>query len=170
MQILSGRYKGLRIKTKSSGPYRPTSARVRKSIFDILGDLSGFNVLDLFAGSGILGFESASRGAAKITFVEKHNLAIMMLRENAELFKDLQVAIVKTDAFKFIMKDVKYDLIFADPPYVISNIFELVQGSIKLLKHGGIFILESTLRDFPISPSRIKTYGNTQVSFWNGKA
>lgn len=169
MQILSGRYKGLRIKTITSGPYRPTSVRVRKSIFDILGNLKGFNVLDLFAGSGILGFESASRGADHITFVEKHNLAVIMLRENIKLFNNLQGSVIKMNVFNFIKLNLKYDLIFADPPYVINNIMEVIEGSRSLLKNGGIFVLESSPRPFSISPTRIKTYGKTQISFWSNE-
>ena len=72
MKILSGQYKGLEIKTDKSLSYRPTSSRVRKSIFDILGSLQKLSVLDIFAGSGILGFEAASRGATKVSFVDNN--------------------------------------------------------------------------------------------------
>ena len=70
MQIQAGQYKGRRIKTVANAPYRPSTSVVRKSLFEILGDLSGKHVLDLFAGSGILGFEAASRGAESVTLVE----------------------------------------------------------------------------------------------------
>ena len=69
MNILAGRFKGQKIRTIAKASYRPTTSRVRKSIFDMLGDLDEYSVLDLFAGSGILGFEAASRGATAITFV-----------------------------------------------------------------------------------------------------
>ena len=78
MNILSGRYKGLEIKTNKRLSYRPTSSKVRKSIFDILGSLHGLSVLDIFAGSGILGFEAASRGAAKLTFVDNNRKVIAL--------------------------------------------------------------------------------------------
>ena len=65
MNILAGRFKGHNIRTVAKASYRPTASRIRKSIFDILGNLNGCSVLDLFAGSGILGFEAASRGAAE---------------------------------------------------------------------------------------------------------
>ena len=61
MQIHAGQYKGRRVKTVKNSPYRPTTSLVRKSLFDILGDISGKHVLDLFAGSGIIGFEAGSR-------------------------------------------------------------------------------------------------------------
>mgnify|MGYP000468733032 CR=1 FL=1 len=91
MQIHAGRYKGRRIKTVANVSYRPTMALVRKSLFDILGDLTGYHVLDLFSGSGILGFEAASRGAKSVTFVEnsmrinsllKINKAILFIEKN----------------------------------------------------------------------------------------
>ena len=69
MRILAGRYKGRSIKTISSSSYRPTQSRIRKSLFDILGPLDGISFLDLYAGSGIIGFEAASRGAIDVTFV-----------------------------------------------------------------------------------------------------
>ncbi|MEE8335412.1 MAG: RsmD family RNA methyltransferase [Candidatus Neomarinimicrobiota bacterium] len=166
MFILSGRYKGLRIKTKSKGPYRPTSARVRKSLFEILGDLKGLSVLDLFAGSGILGFESASRGAEKITFVERDNSALDGLKINALQFKDIQVTAIKSDVFKFLENNLKFDLIFADPPYVMPGISPLISSCLDFLSVGGRFVLESSSKVFHIPPSRIKKYGDTQISIW----
>ena len=73
MRILAGRFKGRSIKTVSSTSYRPTQSRIRKSLFDILGPLDGFSFLDLYAGSGIIGFEAASRGAIDVTFIEIDN-------------------------------------------------------------------------------------------------
>ena len=70
MKILSGDYKGLSIITKKRTNYRPTQSRIRKSIFDILKPFSYLNVLDLFSGTGIIGFEAASRGAESVTFID----------------------------------------------------------------------------------------------------
>ena len=88
MKILSGQYKGLEIKTDKNLSYRPTSSRVRKSIFDILGSLQKLSVLDIFAGSGILGFEAASRGATKISFVDNNRKAIQLIKSNSYLLKN----------------------------------------------------------------------------------
>ena len=88
MQIQAGQYKGRRIKTVSNAPYRPSTSVVRKSLFEILGDLSGKHVLDLFAGSGILGFEAASRGAESVTFVELSMRVISLLKMNGSIFKN----------------------------------------------------------------------------------
>ena len=88
MQLIAGQYKGRRILTSSELPYRPTQTRIRKSLFDILGNLSEKTVLDLYAGSGILGFEAASRGAAEITFVEKNRKMTKILNRNSSFFTD----------------------------------------------------------------------------------
>ena len=86
MNIIAGRYKGLQIKTSKNLLYRPTSSRVRKSIFDILGNLNSLSVLDIFAGSGILGFEAASRGASEITFVDNNRKLIELIKTNSNKF------------------------------------------------------------------------------------
>jgi len=166
MQILAGRYKGLQIKTRPKGPYRPTSARVRKSLFEILGNLKGLAVLDLFAGSGILGFESASRGAEKITFVERDNTAVKDLRKNLIQFKEVQAAAVKSDVFKFLENNLKFDLIFADPPYVMQDVTKLISSCREFLNEKGRFVLESSGKEFTTPPLRIKKYGDTQISIW----
>ena len=80
MQIQAGIYKGRRVKTVRNAPYRPTTSLVRKSLFDILGNLSGYHVLDLFAGSGIIGFEAASRGAESVTFVDSSMRVTSLLK------------------------------------------------------------------------------------------
>ena len=86
MRILSGIYKGIDIKTSSKQNYRPTQTKIRKSIFDSLGSLSQCSVLDLFAGTGILGFESASRGASSVVFVEKNLFIYKMLKKTQPCF------------------------------------------------------------------------------------
>ena len=82
MKILGGRYKGLTIDISKNISYRPTQTRIRKSIFDILTPFTYSNVLDLYSGSGILGFEAVSRGAESITFVENNSASIKMLNRN----------------------------------------------------------------------------------------
>ena len=83
MRILAGRFKGQRIITKKNLSYRPTKSIVRKSIFDLLNPFDFSVVLDLFSGSGILGFESASRGADNVVFVEKNSKTMGLIRKNS---------------------------------------------------------------------------------------
>ena len=95
MQIHAGLYKGRRVKTVKNAPYRPTTSSVRKSLFDIIGNLQGKKILDLFAGSGIVGFEAASRGANLITFVESSMRVNSLLKINGSLFKQTNFEYVK---------------------------------------------------------------------------
>ena len=128
MNILAGRFKGQNIRTSAKASYRPTTSRVRKSIFDILGDLEGCSVLDLFAGSGILGFEAASRGAAAVTFVDNDRRNVQLIHVNIQILQDqVDMNVVCKEWFRYFRVRYEYDIIFADPPYgtiVIAKLFE----------------------------------------------
>ena len=166
MQLLAGRYKGARIKTSTKMPYRPTLSRIRKSLFDILFPFNYQNVLDLFSGTGILGFEAASRGANTITFVEKDRKSIQLLESNANQFPDIDFVFNQQDVYTFLNNPKSYDLIFADPPYASSNNHELVETVLKILNKNGKFILETNKRSQPMMNAIVKNYGNTIISIW----
>ena len=166
MQLLAGRYKGARIKTSTKMPYRPTLSRIRKSIFDILFPFNYQNVLDLFSGTGILGFEAASRGANKITFVERDRKSIQLLESNANQFPDIDFVFNQQNVYTFLNNPKSYDLIFADPPYISSNIHELVETVLKILNKNGKFVLETNKRSQPMMNAIVKNYGNTVLSIW----
>ena len=97
--------------------YRPTKSRVRKSIFDILQNFNFKSTLDLFSGSGIIGFESASRGATEVTFVENNVKIMNQLRKNSELFNDVKFRFNRVDVLLAIQNLDNFDFIYADPPY-----------------------------------------------------
>ena len=166
MQLLAGRYKGARIKTSTKMPYRPTLSRIRKSLFDILFPFNYQNVLDLFSGTGILGFEAASRGANKITFVERDRKSIQLLESNANQFPDIDFVFNQQDVYTFLNNPKSYDLIFADPPYTSSNIHKLVETVLKILNKNGKFVLETNKRSQPMMNAIVKNYGNTVLSIW----
>ena len=166
MQLLAGRYKGARIKTSTKMPYRPTLSRIRKSLFDILFPFNYQNVLDLFSGTGILGFEAASRGANKITFVERDKKSIQLLESNANQFPDIEFIFNQQNVYTFLNNPKSYDLIFADPPYTSSNIHELVETVLKILNKNGKFVLETNKRSQPMMNAIVKNYGNTVLSIW----
>ena len=170
MQIHAGQYKGRRVKTVRNAPYRPTTSLVRKSLFDILRDVSGKSVLDLFAGSGIVGFEAASRGAESVTFVESSMRINALLKMNGAMFKNTEFYYIRQDGVKFLESSQSYDIIFADPPYKYHDIETFVSSAISQLNPDGILIVESSPREFPISPFRVKEYGDTQLSFWRNEA
>ena len=170
MRILGGQYKGLNIDTSKFTSYRPTQARVRKSIFDILAPFNYSNVLDLYSGSGILGFESASRGAKSITFVEIDLKAINLLNKNKNKFVNNTFHIVKKRSIAYLNNiDKNYDLIFADPPYGSEDYFELMNICIEKLVKNGKLILEMRNNDFSFTEAIIKNYGDTKIIFFTKK-
>jgi 16S rRNA (guanine966-N2)-methyltransferase len=119
IRITGGEWRSRLIQVIDGPGLRPTPDRVRETLFNWLGqDLSGLRCLDLFAGSGILGFEAASRGAAKVTLVEKDRHAFAQLERNAASFTDPRIELRYGDALKFgAAANAEYDLILLDPPY-----------------------------------------------------
>ena len=166
MRILSGRFKGRSIKTVSTTSYRPTQSRIRKSLFDILGPLDGLSFLDLYSGSGIIGFEAASRGAADITFVENDYISFRLLHENAEKFDKNIFSLIKKNVLNFLNTRNKYDIIFADPPYACKELPELVKLGCEHIAPSGTFILETKTGVELPEATDVRKYGDTQLNFW----
>lgn len=167
MEIITGKYKGKRVETLSGNYYRPTTSRIRKSIFDILGDLESSKVLDLFAGSGILGFEAASRGACEVTFIENNFQLLKLLQFNSAEFDQTDIIVKRRDVFSFLLQAGKFDLIFADPPYGKVDLVKLIDLCRRHIRISGKFLLESSIRDkLPPDFCREKVYGDTRITFW----
>ena len=164
MKILSGVYRGIKIDTAKDVSYRPTKSRVRKSIFDIINPFDFSSVLDLFSGTGILGFESISRGASAITFVEKDAKSIRLLYRNREKFEGVPINIIKNKVELFLKKtNDSFDLIFADPPYDKIDYDWLFNSCIKKLSKNGKLVIEMRKNNFTYDDSIEKVYGNTKV-------
>ena len=120
VRIIGGAWRSRFIDVAAVRGLRPTPDSVRETLFNWLGqELSGLACLDLFAGSGVMGFEAASRGAARVTLVERDARAFAGLRENARaLGDDPRLELVRADALKFLSRAAqRYDLLFLDPPY-----------------------------------------------------
>jgi 16S rRNA (guanine(966)-N(2))-methyltransferase RsmD len=118
MRVIAGELGGRRLRSARGGQTRPTAARVREALFSMLGQLEGAAVLDLFAGSGALGIEAISRGAARATFVERAPRALEALRANiAALELAERCEIRPGDALAALRGGGQYDLVFIDPPY-----------------------------------------------------
>ena len=166
MQILAGRYKGVSIQTSAKYDYRPTQSKVRKSLFDILGDLSDKIVIDLFAGSGILGFEALSRMAKSVTFVETNNNLVQLLYKNSLKLDKQNCTIKKVDAFKFTKEQHFADLILVDPPYGRKDLNLLIELCLNMLNPGGTLVLETSRKDEHIKADNERIYGSTRLSFW----
>ncbi|WP_106754914.1 16S rRNA (guanine(966)-N(2))-methyltransferase RsmD [Pannonibacter carbonis] len=152
MRIIAGRFKGTALATPRSDATRPTSDRLRETIFNILAhgigvDLDGVRVLDLFAGTGALGFEAVSRGARHVTFVEEAVEPRGLIRRNMETMGLNGLAkILRRDATKLGPAGTiePFDLVFADPPYD-KGLGELALASAReggWLAAGAICVLE----------------------------
>jgi len=172
LQILAGKYKGLKVYTDSKLSYRPTQSRVRKSLFDHLGDLSGLEIADLFAGTGILGFEAASRGADVVHLVEKDHKTITHLEKNMERIQISEINVVKSDVFRFLKQNKKFNIILADPPYKWysvekeeNKIDSLIKNCMDCLAEKGLFVLEAPSK-IPLNGTYEKKYGDTKLYFW----
>jgi 16S rRNA (guanine(966)-N(2))-methyltransferase RsmD len=122
VRITGGDWRSRLVEVIDAPGLRPTPDRVRETLFNWLGqDLARLDCLDLFAGSGILGFEAASRGAESVTLVEQDQRVFQRLRENAERLKGTGLRLEKMDALKFATQagreGRRFDLVFLDPPY-----------------------------------------------------
>ncbi len=121
VRIIGGQHRGRKLPVADAPGLRPTPDRVRETLFNWLGqNLTGWQCLDLFAGSGALGFEAASRGAASVTLVEQATLIARSLQTAADTLKDPAIRVVCADALAFLKKAQglpPLDLVFLDPPY-----------------------------------------------------
>jgi len=149
MRIISGELKSRKIKTIKVSELRPATDRYRETLFNILRhyiNFDGIEVLDLYAGTGAVGFEAISRGAKTCTFVEKDFQTYKLIIENAsELGIENKLRVIKDTAENFTRKTSdKFDLIFADPPYKSDTIYIVYQNIINrnLIKDGGVLVIQ----------------------------
>jgi len=169
IRVLGGKFKGKKLNNFKLESLRPTKAIVRKSIMDTLMSFENKKILDLFSGVGTLGIEALSRGAKYVCFVDNNPQAIRILKKNLNMFdSECNIHIKLSDVFIFLKKNnLKFDVIFADPPYDKYNFNDLVDLIKPILIKNGIFCYESN--KFLIQASeniKIKKYGSTQVIFW----
>lgn len=154
MRIISGSLKGRTLKVPDTKYTRPTTDRVRETIFNILNniiDFDGLDVLDIYSGSGSFGLEAISRGASSVDFIEKNFPVYKVLSQNIETMKVMPLCrIYKMEAIAFSkMSDHKrYDLIFADPPFFKDDIHLVAKNIIEndLLADDGIFLIERSIQ------------------------
>lgn len=119
IRIIAGVWKGRRLPVADQPGLRPTPERLRETLFNwLMPMIAGARCLDLFAGSGALGFEAASRGAAEVVLVEKHPRLAQVLREQAQKLEAAQIEVMHTDALDFLQAAPRrFDLVFLDPPF-----------------------------------------------------
>lgn len=176
MRIISGTYKGRRISAPKKLPVRPTTDMAKEALFNILNNTYYFDdisVLDLFAGTGNISYEFASRGTEQITAVDGHYGCVKFIMQTADEF-NMNISAIKSDVYKFLeTHKQQYTLVFADPPYDFTDeqfteIPELVFKN-QLLETEGLLIVEhskhtdlSHLEHF----SHAKHYGGSVFSFF----
>lgn len=177
MKILGGEFRNRLLKSPKGAPTRPTTSLVRKALFDICqAHIEDSHVLDLFAGSGALGIEALSRGAAHAVFIERdknalrclqHNLQMLNLREHSTL--------IAGDVFTHLKRlKSSYDLILADPPYAHDAHLKLIEeiDQLQLLAPEGHLFLETGYpSDFPQTLGNLqriesRRYGKTVLHLW----
>lgn len=161
MKIISGLFRGAIIPTAKDTGYRPSTGKFREALFSILTSgrlidgLDGKIVLDLFSGTGSLGFEAISRGASHATFVDVDNIHLQTAKSFAEKYKITdKVDFIKTDATKRLVLPHQYDIIFMDPPYkkkMVEIALEAVHNA-NILNKDALMVIEVGYRekvDFP---------------------
>lgn len=154
MRIISGQFKGRTIKVPKSKLVRPTTDRNKESLFNYLNNIinfEGIKVCDIYAGSGALGLEALSRGAAEVHFVEKNFVIYKTLQENIKTFGvETVTKIFKMEAVKFttISQHEQYDLILADPPFFKDDIHKALENLLErnYLKEDGLIIIERSIQ------------------------
>lgn len=174
MRIIAGKYRGRALAQFCGTDIRPTADRVKESLFQILERrLYGARVIDLFSGSGAIGLECLSRGAAEVVFCDNSRESISLLKKNLSALKE-QGKIYECDFRACLMRaEGTFDLIFADPPYREGCLFEIL-ALVKqrgLLKESGLVVYESegTLEFAPIDGwccADCRKYGRAQVTMW----
>jgi 16S rRNA (guanine966-N2)-methyltransferase len=179
MRITTGIYKGKVIKMPKG--IRPTQNKVRKAIFDILGDIQGLSFLELFAGSGAIGFEAASRGVADLSLVEKNRECLQDIKDGIASLKLGNCSIYPLEAERairlFSENKRKFDIIFLDPPYYKGLSKKTLQtlGAYDILAPCGFVVVQHFKSDELPNENRelglIKEfrYGDTLLSFYRKK-
>lgn len=145
MRVITGTARGRRLRTPENYDIRPTTDNVKESVFNIIQfDIEGRRVLDLFAGTGQLGIECLSRGAAEAMFIDENTAAVKIVKENLKTC-GFTAAVLQQDALSYLRHCGKFDLIFVDPPYdsrLYESVLETI-NSVDILSDGGIILCES---------------------------
>lgn len=169
MRIVAGRWRGRRIDAPSDERVRPTGDRVREAWLSIVNPwLAGARVVDLFAGSGALGLEALSRGAAAVDFVEIAPKSLAAIRANAEALGAGDAAVIhRADAMRFVesLEPHAYDVAFADPPYDLGLAPKLAERWMET-PFADILGIEHRVTEHLPGEGDRRRYGNTAITFY----
>ncbi|PKM72973.1 MAG: 16S rRNA (guanine(966)-N(2))-methyltransferase RsmD [Firmicutes bacterium HGW-Firmicutes-16] len=178
MRVITGSARGRRLNEPKNMEIRPTTDKVKESIFNIVQfDIEGRRILDLFAGTGQLGIEALSRGAKSASFVDESTEAIKLIKINLE-HCGLTGETAREDALSFLSHCGKYDVIFLDPPYKSGLIDSVLRKIIQfdILSEGGIIICETDNEtdivpmNEPYYAGRVYKYGKVKLTVCGKKA
>ena len=177
MRVITGKARGVTLKTPDGLQTRPTTDRVKEALFSVIQfDIPGANVLDLFGGTGQLGIEALSRGAKQAVFIDESDKACKLIRENLKRTKqEQQGSVLRSDYMAYLARcNEKFNLIFLDPPYAevfLENALKRIT-EIDILQSGGIIVTERPLGkelffEFQgYTRSKDYKYGNTLVTLY----
>lgn len=177
IRITGGQFRGRQLQVPKGRDVRPTTSRVRESLFSILGSrLSDACMLDLFAGSGVVGFEALSRGAKRVVMVESSPVQMQFLQRNQATLKlsPSQCELHQADVFDWIKRHCErpqYDLIFLDPPYDKEGLSFVLRHALPALKPEGVMVWECRTGHAPIAVAGAhvvdtREYGETTLVFY----
>jgi 16S rRNA (guanine966-N2)-methyltransferase len=173
MRIIAGERKGHTIYAPKGLDTRPTSGRVRENVFNIVAPwVEDARVLDLYAGSGAMGLEALSRGAAAVVFVESELDAVRAIERNLDKLRLTGATVLRAAASAGLAQEAsagrKYDLVLADPPYAMTDYDTLARYLPRVLAEDGLLVLESAARTEPELPGLVvrtsRKYGSTRVT------
>jgi len=174
VRIIAGSNKGARIFAPKGQDTRPTSDRAREAAFNLIGPVDGATVLDLFAGSGAMGLEALSRGAASAVFVETEREALRAIDRNLDKLRLTGARVVPQEALRALAAETaagrRYDLVLVDPPY---EMFSSLQNALSrylpaVLGDDGLVVVETAAREEPDLPTLVKRtsrrYGRARIT------
>jgi 16S rRNA (guanine966-N2)-methyltransferase len=171
MRIIAGSRKGARIFAPRGSDTRPTGDRVREAAFNLIGPVDDASVLDLFAGSGAMGLEALSRGAASAVFVESDREACRVIERNLDKLGLTGATVVCRDAFRALATSTgSYDLVLCDPPYGFADHERLASYLVDALAPDGLLVYETSAREEPnvkgLTPRTSRTYGSARLTLF----
>jgi 16S rRNA (guanine966-N2)-methyltransferase len=173
VRIIAGARKGHRIFAPKGLGTRPTGDRVREAAFNLIGPVEGASVLDLFAGSGAMGLEALSRGAARAVFVESDREACRAIDRNLEKLRFTGATVLCTDAVRALAGEAasgrRYDLVLVDPPYGTFSTLRAARYLPAVLAPDGLLVVETAAKEQPELPLAVRTsrrYGAARLTLF----
>jgi 16S rRNA (guanine966-N2)-methyltransferase len=171
MRIIAGARRGARIFAPKGTDTRPTGDRVREAAFNLIGPVDGATVLDLFAGSGAMGLEALSRGAASAVFVESEREACRTIERNLDKLRLAGARVLCRDVLQALSSDSRtYDLVLCDPPYGFADHARLAPYLARSLGPDGLLVYETRARTEPtidgLTLRTSRTYGSARLTLF----